>query len=120
MDLESIRKEIDNIDDEILSLFLRRMELSNLAIEEKINTGKNLRDKTRENQIIQDIVKKSGDYANYSKILFETIMSLSRHRQAHLLKIDFNNSNYYKNFNLDDLCKDEINYFINLWNSLEE
>ena len=120
MELKSIRKEIDNIDDEILDLFLRRMELSSLAIKEKINTGKNLRDKTRENQIIQDIVKKSGNYAKYSKILFETIMSLSRHRQAHILKSNLNYSNYYPNFNLDDLCEDEIKYFDNLWNSLEE
>lgn len=88
MKLEDIRKEIDSLDDQILGLFLRRMELGVEAMREKAYCGKPLMDARREREILKRMSQKSGGLSEYSVRLFRELMSLSRDYQSAHLKND--------------------------------
>lgn len=119
MDLKDIRIKIDEIDEEILNLFLNRMQLSKLAVREKSKNKKNLRDRFRENQIIDCMIKKSQSNSNYSKILFETILLLSRHKQYEILKEEMLKSGLNKSSYLNYQFKEELEEFKLILDSLE-
>ena len=55
LDLQEIRKQLDGIDHEIVSLFEKRMRLSGEVAEYKIETGKQVYDKEREQQKIEAV-----------------------------------------------------------------
>ena len=82
MDLEQLRNEIDAIDDEILKLFLKRMEnASKVADYKKANNLSTLQ-KGREREILNRVSEKSGkEMADYSRILFANLMDLSKSYQ---------------------------------------
>lgn len=82
MDLEEVRKEIDEIDEELLALFLRRMELAKAAMQKKKQSGKPILDKGREREILNKVSRNSGELAVYSRRLFKELMSLSRSYQG--------------------------------------
>ena len=82
MRLEEIRTEIDELDDEILKLFLRRMELGKAAMQAKKLSGKQILDRSREREILKSISEKSGELSIYSRRLFKELMSLSRSYQS--------------------------------------
>ena len=82
MKLDDVRKEIDEIDDELLDLFLRRMELAKAAMLQKKQSGKPILDKGRERDILNKVSQKSGELSVYSRRLFKELMSLSRSYQA--------------------------------------
>lgn len=83
MDLNECRKEIDSINNEILDLFLRRMEVATKVADYKRANNLPIMQQDRENQILEDIAKKSGEeMAKYSTALFSNIMTLSRAYQA--------------------------------------
>lgn len=82
MNLEDVRKEIDEIDDKLLDLFLRRMELAKAALREKMYCGKPLVDMRREREILNKVSQKSGDLSVYSRRLFKELMALSRSYQG--------------------------------------
>ena len=86
MDINSARAEIDGVDNEILKLFLRRMELCRAIAEEKGRDALPVRDLARETQILNEISSKSGEMAQYSKALFEELMAQSRAYQRSLLE----------------------------------
>ncbi len=52
MDLMKLREQIDNIDRELVDLYERRMEIAGQVAEYKIETGKKVFDKEREEQKI--------------------------------------------------------------------
>ena len=54
-DLADIRVEIDQVDNEILSLFQKRMELACQVAEYKIATGKKVYDKAREDEKLEKL-----------------------------------------------------------------
>ena len=85
MELKDIRKEIDGINDEILRLFLRRMELSEQAAEEKQRLGLAVLDCAREREILASVQEKAGDNGKYAYYLFSRIMNLSRARQSEIM-----------------------------------
>ncbi len=85
-DLSEIRRQIDETDDALASLFLHRMELCAKVAASKKQTGKAVRDPARENAIVERLT------ANCSKIdraaldkLYRTIFSISRLSQQELL-----------------------------------
>lgn len=83
MNLNECRKEIDKINDEILQLFIKRMEITTSVAEYKRANNMPIMQQSREDEILEDMGKKSGEtLSNYSKILFSTIMSLSRMYQV--------------------------------------
>lgn len=86
-DLEEIRKEIDGIDEQIVSLYEKRMKLTSDVAEYKIRTGKQIFDKEREQQKLSAVTALTEHEADKDGVreLFEQIMSMSRKKQYRLL-----------------------------------
>ena len=86
-DLGKLREEIDGIDREIVSLYEKRMRISEQVAEYKIETGKKVLDKQREQEKLAAL--KSLVHGDFNKNgiaeLFQLIMSISRKRQYQLL-----------------------------------
>lgn len=87
MDLLELRKQIDAIDKNIVSLYEQRMEISKQVAEYKIETGKKVFDKEREEQKIATVKALTHNDFNSHGIeeLFEQIMSMSRKLQYQML-----------------------------------
>lgn len=85
MDLNEIRKKIDETDETILDAFLKRMELSDKVAEYKKEHSLSVKNKAREREILDKVTSKSGDMELYSYHLFSTLFELSRARQAELM-----------------------------------
>lgn len=82
MDLEELRREIDTIDDEILKLFLRRMETASKVADYKKENNLSTLQKGREREILKKVSEKSGsEMEEYSRMLFTTLMDLSKSYQ---------------------------------------
>ena len=85
MELSEIRAEIDSLDDELLRLFLERMELSEEVAAYKNEHHLPILNKQREREILTQVAEKSGDKERYAYHLFSTLFELSRSRQAELI-----------------------------------
>ena len=85
MNLEEIRDEINRVDEQLLPLFLRRMELSARAAAWKKENGAPVRDPAREEAILTGAAARSGELADYARALYVEILRLSRAYQAGLL-----------------------------------
>lgn len=82
MDLSQYRKEIDKIDDEILKLFLSRMEVASKVADYKKKNGLSTMQKGREREILKSVSEKAGhEMADYARMLFSTLMDLSKSYQ---------------------------------------
>lgn len=82
MDLTECRKQIDKIDDEILKLFLERMNIASAVADYKKKNGLSTMQKDRERDILKRVSDSSGsEMADYSRILFTTLMDLSKSYQ---------------------------------------
>lgn len=85
MTLEEIRSEIDEIDAELLPLFLRRMNCAEKVAEIKKGTGRAVFDPVREKKILDDAAAKAGDYSGEARILYSAMMAMSRAAQHRML-----------------------------------
>lgn len=87
IDLMECRKEIDEIDDQIIRLFEQRMKVCEEVAEYKITTGKKVLDPVREKEKIHTLREKAhGEFnALGAQELFQQIMAISRKRQYQLL-----------------------------------
>lgn len=87
LDLGTTRQEIDAIDKEIVKLFEKRMNLTQEVAAYKMQTGKAVLDKKREEEklnVLQELV--TSEYNRYPvKELFTQIMSMSRKYQYGLI-----------------------------------
>ena len=82
MNLEEIRGEINAIDDELVKLFVRRMEAAEKVAEAKRGSATPVQDPARERAILAKVAKAVGpDFENEARLLFTTLMSMSRGRQ---------------------------------------
>ena len=88
MELKDIRNEIDQTDDQILSLFLKRMNLSQNVADYKAENNIPIVNTGREREILSRITSLSGDGLDgYARILFSTLFDLSRsYQSAHIGK----------------------------------
>lgn len=88
MDLGLIRNDIDKIDKEIVDLFEKRMKLTYDVAAFKIENGKPVYDKKREEEKLDTLSGLSEDTFNKQAIreLFTQIMSISRKKQYTLVK----------------------------------
>ena len=82
-DLKELRDQIDVIDRQIVDLYQERMEIAAGVAEYKINTGKKVFDKEREDSKLATLTALGKTDFNKHGIreLFEQIMSMSRKRQ---------------------------------------
>ena len=87
MDLLELRGRIDEIDQQIVALYEKRMEVSEQVAKYKIETGKRVFDKAREEEKIQKVKSLTHNDFNSHGVeeLFEQIMSMSRKLQYQLL-----------------------------------
>ncbi|MCM1126256.1 MAG: prephenate dehydratase [Lachnospiraceae bacterium] len=87
MDLADLRKQIDAIDSQIVELYEQRMDISRQVAEYKIETGKKVFDKVREEEKLRSVKALTHNEFNAYGIeeLFEQIMSMSRKLQYRLL-----------------------------------
>jgi chorismate mutase/prephenate dehydratase len=80
--IESIRKEIDGIDGELLALFVRRMEAAGKMAEVKRALGRPVLDPARERSILTRVTEAAGpELENEARLLFTTLMAISRGSQ---------------------------------------
>ena len=87
VDLLELRAQIDEIDREIVSLYEKRMDVSKQVAEYKIETGKKVFDKAREEEKLTTLRSLTHNDFNCHGIeeLFEQIMSMSRKLQYQML-----------------------------------
>ncbi len=86
MDLDEIRKGIDRVDEELLPLFLKRMELSGKIAEYKAANSLPVYNEEREKEILSQIAGKSGDMSSYAVRFYTEILKISRSYQEDLMK----------------------------------
>ena len=86
-DVTDLRQQIDEIDARIVELYEKRMEISGQVAQYKIETGKKVFDKAREEEKIRTVKALTHNDFNSHGIeeLFEQIMSMSRKLQYRLL-----------------------------------
>ena len=88
MDLNGIRKEIDEVDRQLTQLFERSLELTRSVARYKLATGKKVLDRSRENEKISALESSVGSAQNTADIvrMFRQIMADSRKYQYRLLE----------------------------------
>ena len=83
MDIKDLRKEIDQIDDELVQLFVKRMNISAQVADYKKANHMPILVPAREREILRDVSEKAGDeMANYTRVLYSMIFELSRSYQS--------------------------------------
>lgn len=83
MDLEILRSEIDSIDDEILKLFVRRMEVCKEVADFKRRNALPVMQNGREQEIIAKVRSKTPNkLGDGAAILFQNIMDISKSLQC--------------------------------------
>lgn len=87
MELSELRKQLDEIDRDILHLYVRRMDVITRIAAVKADTGAPVRDPDREAEILLRAAESAGPrYAPYAEALFRSILAQSRAYQTHLSK----------------------------------
>ena len=78
MELQDIRQQIDSIDTQLIELFKQRMNCAKEVglYKKKHNTP--ILNEEREQEILNAIKEKGGEYGNSAQLLFSNIMELSR------------------------------------------
>lgn len=89
MDIETLRAQIDKIDDELTRIFNTRMEISQLISQYKRDNKLMVLDKSREREILTRVTAGADpELEVYIKTLFLTLFSLSRSYQNALMAKD--------------------------------
>ena len=86
-DLMQCREEIDEIDDKIIELFEKRMQIAAEVAAYKKASGKAVFDKQREEEKLAAIEQKASDayFGRELRELFSVIMSISKKYQESLM-----------------------------------
>ncbi|MCL1920904.1 MAG: chorismate mutase [Kiritimatiellaeota bacterium] len=86
MSIDKLRVEIDTIDDQLIDLFERRMQVALEVARHKKESGRPVCDNVRERQLLHDVSGKvDTEFGVYTRVLFSTLMDLSRSYQHKLL-----------------------------------
>lgn len=87
-DLNEIRKEINSIDEQLVKLFVQRMNCSKDVAEYKKANGVPILNEGREKEILDRVYAQGGEYGAYTRQLFAEIMAISRDLQESILNSD--------------------------------
>ncbi len=83
MELTELRNQIDNVDEQIVQLFVERMGLSAQISDYKKENKMPIYVPTREREKLQDVAKQAGpNMDNYTRVLYSMIFELSRSYQS--------------------------------------
>ena len=86
MDLSQYREQIDQIDDELIALFARRMETAAQIAQWKRQAGKPVMDASRERAKLLDVMEKCpAEFKDYAVSLYSLLFELSRSYQHRIL-----------------------------------
>ncbi|MBR3149740.1 MAG: prephenate dehydratase [Eubacterium sp.] len=85
MDLLSLRKEIDKIDDELIPLLMKRMDIAKEVAKYKVEHGIPVLNQEREQQILDDVAEKCGEQGDAIKTIFSATMDASRALQHKII-----------------------------------
>ena len=88
MDLKNIRNEIDDIDEQLVALFKKRMDCSVTVAESKKQTHTPILNEKREDEVLSRVESLGGDYGKYARLLYGNIMALSRELQYAIINGD--------------------------------
>lgn len=83
--LGEIRIEIDKIDSELIELFKKRMDCAKAVGLYKKENNIPVLNQNRENEILDNIEEKGGEYGSHARLLFSNIMELSRALQHNIV-----------------------------------
>ena len=82
MNLQDYRKQIDEIDDQLVELFRKRMEVAKGIAQYKLECGMPVLDATREREKLAEVCAKvSPEMRNYTSVLYSSLFELSRSYQ---------------------------------------
>ena len=85
MDLLELRNEIDKLNDELIPLLLKRMDISRQVAEYKVQNGIPVLNEQRELEILEDVASKCGEQGEVIKTVFSAIMDASRALQHKII-----------------------------------
>ncbi|WP_294466480.1 chorismate mutase [uncultured Ruminococcus sp.] len=83
--LGEIRTEIDKIDTELIELFKKRMDCAKAVGLYKKENNIPVLNQNRENEILDNVEEKGGEYGSHARLLFSNIMELSRALQHNIV-----------------------------------
>ncbi|CAM2900056.1 chorismate mutase [Hathewaya histolytica] len=85
-DIKNIRREIDNIDKELVRIFEERLNLSLKVMEYKKERSLPILDKNREEQVIKQAKENLNNikYEEYLEDFFTKLMEISKKVQYHV------------------------------------
>ena len=83
MELNDLRKEIDQIDDQLVQLFAARMDVAAKIADYKKEHNLPILAPVREREKLQDVAQKAGpEMENYTRVLYSMLFELSRSYQS--------------------------------------
>ncbi len=85
MDLLDLRKEIDEIDEQLIPLLLKRMSISEQVARYKVERGIPVLNAEREQQILDNVAAKCGAQGDTIKTVFSATMDASRALQHKII-----------------------------------
>jgi chorismate mutase/prephenate dehydratase len=88
MDLQDYRAQIDKVDDDLLRLFIERMNISRQIGQYKKEHGIPILDAAREREKLFEISEKAKEMSTYTHALYSMLFDLSRAHQETLLNIE--------------------------------
>ncbi|MBR2353002.1 MAG: prephenate dehydratase [Clostridia bacterium] len=89
MELKELREQIDQIDRELVPLFIKRMNVCADVAEYKRQNHMQVLDSSRERALLEKISEAAGeDFEEYARTLYATILDLSRSYQHRRLDSD--------------------------------
>lgn len=83
--LDEVRKEIDEIDEKLLPLIVKRMDAAKKVAAIKKEHNIPVLNSQREEEILKEMGEKGGEYASAVKIAYSTFMDISRALQHEIL-----------------------------------
>ena len=83
MDIQDLRSEINSIDDQLVKLFCRRMDVAAQVAEYKRDNNLPIFAPAREREILASVAEKSGEEMGaYTRVLYSMLFELSRSYQS--------------------------------------
>ena len=83
MDLKELRGQIDEIDEQLVELFAKRMDVAAAIGDYKKENGLPVFVPAREREKLKDVAEKAGpEMANYTRVLYSMLFELSRSYQS--------------------------------------
>jgi len=85
MDLQSLRKEIDGIDEQLIPLLMQRMDVAKRVAQYKVQNDIPVLNEEREQQILEKVAARCGEQGDLIKTIYSAAMDASRALQHKII-----------------------------------